>query len=406
MRMDSSSGKSTSSRCAICSGLHDLAQRRSCRLAWLRPFQRGATGPDTTTPSGRRTCPTRRSWTYSRSRSLATSLAVFGRRATSSAFHCATPARYSSFPPRVAALRRSSLEIVDGSRPTQRAISRTPAPCARSTAISSRSANDRYRPESRPNSNGDMPPPSRNHRLPAACDAPTAIPASSLVSPCAMSIQNSRSTSRRSDGAPGDFIGDLPVNSFIHPAGLPINTSTIKVLRRPVESALGTGITVVDQPAHVVPGAAAVPQRHVQGVQRQVGLHGPRGPPPDDHPGEHVDRERDVDEPRPGRDVGEVDHPQLVRGGRCELASDQVSGPDSSRVGDGGADPAAAAHPDQAMGAHQPFDRAPGHRGPVDQHTLAAQLVVDLPGPVEPTAGRGMDPDDLDQYPLIASGPG
>src|SRR5665648_894520 len=236
--MDSSSGKSIGRRLAICSGLHARAHRRSWRLAWLRPFHRGAAGPGTATPSGRRTCPARRSWTYSRSRSLTTSLAVFGRRATSSAFHCAPPARYSSFPPRVAALRRSSLEIVDGSRPTQRAISRTPAPCARSTAISSRSANDRYRPESRPNSNGDMPPPSRNHRLPAACDAPTSIPASSLVSPLAIKIQNSRSTSRRSDGAPGDFIGDLPVNSFIHPAGLPINTSEIKVLRRPVESAL------------------------------------------------------------------------------------------------------------------------------------------------------------------------
>src|SRR5665647_2835742 len=52
MRMDSSSGKSTSSRCAICSGLHDLAQRRSCRLARLRPFQRGATGPDGVVVSG------------------------------------------------------------------------------------------------------------------------------------------------------------------------------------------------------------------------------------------------------------------------------------------------------------------------------------------------------------------
>ena len=38
-------------------------------------------------------------------------------------------------------------------------------------------------------------------------------------------------------GAPGDFIAERPVNCFIHPAGLPINTSTIKVLRRPVESA-------------------------------------------------------------------------------------------------------------------------------------------------------------------------
>jgi transposase InsO family protein len=83
--------------------------------------------------------------------------------------------------------------------------------------------------------NVGMPPRSRNHRLPAACDAPTAIAASSLLSPLPISRQNSRSTSRRSDGAPGDFIADLPVNAFIQPAGLPINTSAIEVLRRPVE---------------------------------------------------------------------------------------------------------------------------------------------------------------------------
>jgi putative transposase len=52
----------------------------------------------------------------------------------------------------------------------------------------------------------------------------------------AITRQNSRSTSRRSAGAPGDFIAERPVNAVIHPAGLPINTSTIKVLRRPVES--------------------------------------------------------------------------------------------------------------------------------------------------------------------------
>ena len=85
--------------------------------------------------------------------------------------------------------------------------------------------------------NVGMPPRSRNHRLPAACDTPTAVAASSLVTPLAISRQNNRSTSRRSDGAPGDFIADLPVNAFIHPAGLPINTSVIEVLRRPIESA-------------------------------------------------------------------------------------------------------------------------------------------------------------------------
>jgi hypothetical protein len=54
-----------------------------------------------------------------------------------------------------------------------------------------------------------------------------------------ISRQNARSTSRRQHGAPGDFIGDRPVNPVIHPAGLPINTSTITVLQRPVESTLG-----------------------------------------------------------------------------------------------------------------------------------------------------------------------
>jgi hypothetical protein len=85
--------------------------------------------------------------------------------------------------------------------------------------------------------NNGIPPRSRNHRLPAACDTPTATAASSLVSPLAISRQNKRPTSRRSAGAPGDFIGDLPVNAVIHPAGRPINTSILEVLRRPVESA-------------------------------------------------------------------------------------------------------------------------------------------------------------------------
>ena len=75
-----------------------------------------------------------------------------------------------------------------------------------------------------------MPPRWRNQRAPTACETPTAMAASSEVTPVAISRQNSRSTSRRRDGAPRDFIGDRPVNAFIHPAGLPIDTSTIEVL--------------------------------------------------------------------------------------------------------------------------------------------------------------------------------
>src|SRR5829696_2774352 len=92
-----------------------------------------------------------------------------------------------------------------------------------------------------------MPPRCRNHRVPAASDAPTATAASSLVCPMAISRQKSRSASRRSDGLPGDFIAALPVNAVIQPAGLPIHTSTVEVLRRPVESTLRTGVVMVDQ---------------------------------------------------------------------------------------------------------------------------------------------------------------
>jgi transposase InsO family protein len=85
--------------------------------------------------------------------------------------------------------------------------------------------------------NVGMPPRSRNHRLPAADDAPTASAASSLLNPFTISRQNRRSTSRRSDGAPGDLNGPRPVNPIIHPAGLPTATLLHRALRPPIESA-------------------------------------------------------------------------------------------------------------------------------------------------------------------------
>jgi hypothetical protein len=41
---------------------------------------------------------------------------------------------------------------------------------------------------------------------------------------------------------PGDFIAERPVNSFIHPAGLPIATPLAEALRRPRESAINLPI--------------------------------------------------------------------------------------------------------------------------------------------------------------------
>jgi hypothetical protein len=83
-----------------------------------------------------------------------------------------------------------TLEIVDGERPTRRAISRTPRPCARRIAISSRSANDRYRPDAEASVTDGISPPSRNHRTPTGPDTPAAAAASSLDSPRAIARQN------------------------------------------------------------------------------------------------------------------------------------------------------------------------------------------------------------------------
>ena len=75
---------------------------------------------------------------------MTASFAGLGRRARSSARTCAATARYR-YRPRVL-FRAISRLTVDGARPSRRAISRTPSFRASPSAISSRSASDRYRP--------------------------------------------------------------------------------------------------------------------------------------------------------------------------------------------------------------------------------------------------------------------
>ncbi len=172
-----------------------------------------------------------------RDASFVASLAGFGRRARRSACHCAVEARYSSRPLRVAALRRSSREIVDGERPIRRATSRTPIPRARRSAISSRSPNDKYRPDVGRRLSDGIPPPSRNHRTPTAADTPTAAAASSLETPRAISTQKRCRCSRRpAGGRPGDRIAGRPARSDARLLAL-IATPLAQALRRSVESA-------------------------------------------------------------------------------------------------------------------------------------------------------------------------
>ena len=138
---------------------------------------------------------------------------------------------------RVEALRRSSREIVDGARPSRRAISRTHAFCAGQTAMFSRSAKDRKRPDTAGGRFAATPPAWRNQRVPTACDTPVAKAASSELAPRLIAAQNcTRSCRQATVGRPGD--GICPRYARTSNCCFPYATAhlqEIEVLRRSVE---------------------------------------------------------------------------------------------------------------------------------------------------------------------------
>jgi len=145
----------------------------------------------------------------------------------------------------VDALRRNSREIVEGDRFSRRAISRTPSFCARQMAMSSRSAKDRYRPDTVGAREGFTPPACRNHRTPTADDTPISSAASSELAPCPIAAQNwTRSCRQATVGRPGDGICPrYSCTARCRSRIVAINTSIDKVLPRPAESTQYTSLT-------------------------------------------------------------------------------------------------------------------------------------------------------------------
>ena len=216
---------------------------------------------------------------------LSASLLGFGRRADRSACHWAVVARYSSPPPRVAELRRSSREIVEADRPSRHPISCMEWPCTRRSAISSRSVSDRYRPESGfaedLNIAGGIPPAFRNHLVPTGCDTPASSAASSLLIPDAIANQNRLRSSRPATGGrPGDGNGARPDRSD-RCFRAPIATSS-RVLRRPFESALDAAVGMMEQAAVDRPAGM---KRLLQRVEDSAGQNGAADPPAHDPSG-------------------------------------------------------------------------------------------------------------------------
>ena len=82
-----------------------------------------------------------------------------------------------------------------------------------------------------------MRPAFRNHRVPTARDTPASTAASSLAMPAAIAAQNCRPSSRPATGGrPGERNGARP-DRFERRFRMFIATSSVKVLRRPFESA-------------------------------------------------------------------------------------------------------------------------------------------------------------------------
>jgi len=69
---------------------------------------------------------------------------------------------------------------------------------------------------------------------------------------------------------------------------------------------------------------SALPKRHVQGIEHQLGGEAGRHRPADDPTAEGVEHHRQVKKAGPGRDVGQVGHPQGIRPIGAEVAVDQI----------------------------------------------------------------------------------
>jgi hypothetical protein len=148
---------------------------------------------------------------------------------------------------------------------------------------------------------------------------------------------------------------------------------------------LRPAVAMVNQAATM--NRPAIVQRLLERIQDEAGVRRPAGSPADDPPAAGVDDEGDVGEPRPGRDAGEIRHPEPVWRRRPELAVDVVERAWCRLVADCGAHRLAPDRACQAHLPHQPLDGAAGDRKTLSHH-LAPHLAHAIPRSSRQTRGR------------------
>lgn len=100
----------------------------------------------------------------------------------------------------------------------------------------------------------------------------------------------------------------------------------------------------------------------LESIEHKAGMRRPARPPADDAASLGVDDEGDVDEARPGRDIGEVGDPEPVRCRSMELAVDLIERTRGSLVADRRPHRLATDRALQAQACHQPLDGTAGDR--------------------------------------------
>ena len=129
----------------------------------------------------------------------------------------------------------------------------------------------------------------------------------------------------------------------------------------------------------------ALPDGHVQGVEDQFGPEMRRHRPPDDPPAPGVQDDGQVERARPGRDVGDVGHPEPIGPLSREGALHQVGGGPGGGIAPGRPDMTPPAHPGHVGSAHEARDPLAAHVG-----ALSRELRVDPRRPIG-AARAGVD---------------
>ena len=129
-------------------------------------------------------------------------------------------------------------------------------------------------------------------------------------------VANSTASRRAPRAAPMDHLGlEQAVDRFGEGVVVAIADAADRGLDARLGEPLGVAIeTYCDAAIAVMDEAAAldgpaVVERLLQRIEHEAGVGRARHPPADDAPGKGVDDEGDVDEARPGRDIGEVATP-------------------------------------------------------------------------------------------------